>query len=195
MKFLIVAAFSLATAMAHADTGDWYLRVGGHNVNPKSDNHSIVEVDSATMATFSVSYFFQPQLAVEVLAALPFKHDIDLVGGGRVAETKHLPPTVSVQYHFAPDGKFSPYVGAGLNATIFFSEDTTGALAGADLELETSYGPAAQLGVDIDVADNWFLNLEARYMDIDTKARLNRSSLGTVEIDPWVFGASVGFKF
>ena len=192
---ILCALLLLVSGTVYADQGDWLVRVGGHHVNPKSDNHDIVEVDSATMVTFNVSYFFRPSWAVEVLAALPFEHDIELVGGGRVGSTKHLPPTVSVQYHFPMNNQsFRPYVGLGLNVTEFFEEDTRGALAGADLELDRSVGLAAQLGVDIDLNENWFVNLDARYFDIDTDADVNGVSIGNVEIDPWAVGLSVGVR-
>src|SRR5688572_22959037 len=138
----LITALTLALgATAQAEDSAWMLRVGGHTVNPKSDNHSVVNVNSATMLTFNLTRMFNAHWGVEVLAALPFEHEIALNSGGKVAETKHLPPTLSLQYHFAPHAKVRPYIGLGVNATIFFSEDTTGALAGNDLSLGTSFGP------------------------------------------------------
>ena len=75
------------------------------------------------------------------------------------------------------------------------NEDTTGALSGTSLSLDPSWGLAGELGVDIDVAPNWFVNGVVSYMDIDTKAKLNGVSLGTVEIDPWVVGINIGTRF
>ncbi len=196
MKTKIIAGLALwlMATTAFAEQGDWLFRVGAHSVMPKSDNHDVVEVDDATMLTFNATYFFQNNWAVEVLAALPFEHDIELVGGGRVASTKHLPPTVSAQYHFRPDARTRPYVGLGVNITEFFEEDTTGALAGADLELDRSVGLAAQIGIDVDITDTVFFNAEVRYFDIETDADLNSASLGTVEIDPWAVGINLGVR-
>ena len=175
---------------------DWIVRLGGHYVDPGSDNHEVVNVDSGESLTFSATYRFAPHWGVELLAALPFEHDVKLnADGTKVAEVKHLPPTLSVQYHFAPESRIRPYIGAGLNATIFFDEETTGPLADNDLSLDTSFGPAAQLGVDIDIGTEWFLGLDARWMDIDTDAELSGASLGTVKIDPWVIGITVGRRF
>lgn len=185
----------LLAAGAWAEQGDWLLRLGAHAVNPKSDNHAVVDVDAATMLTFNVTWFVQRQLAVELLAALPFEHDINLVGGGRVGRTRHLPPTLSLQYHLRPEQRLRPYVGFGLNVTEFFEEDTRGALAGSDLSLETSVGWAVQVGADFELARSWFANVDLRYFDIDTDARLNGAALGTVEIDPWALGFSLGRKF
>ena len=133
--------------------------------------------------------------ALELLAAYPFKHDIELLDGTKVGSTEHLPPTLSLQYHFMPTEKFQPYLGFGINYTNFFSEKTTGPLTGLDLELGDSWGIALQTGFDVLLSDNVFLNLDVRYIDIDTKARLDGESLGKVEIDPWVFGGHIGFRF
>lgn len=184
------------TCSIPASASDWIVRFGGHYVDPGSDNHEIVNVASGESLTFSATYLFNPNWSVELLAALPFKHDIKLnAGGARVAEVKHLPPTVSVQYHFAPGSRIRPYVGAGLNATLFFDEKTTGALAGEKLSLDTSFGLVAQLGVDIDIGTAWFLGLDARWIDIDTDAKLSGTNIGSVEIDPWVIGLTVGRRF
>ncbi len=189
----------VAAAPAFAEAGDWLVRFGGSTVMPKSDNNDTVEVDDGTMVTFNATYFFTDRWAVEVLAALPFEHDIDLDGGSRVGSTKHLPPTVSAQYHFMPGNNVRPYVGLGVNWTEFFEEDTTGALEGVDLELDRSVGLAAQVGLDIDINEAWFVNAEVRYIDIDTDPTVtlpsgDRLEIGDVEIDPWLLGINVGFR-
>ncbi|NEK92069.1 MAG: OmpW family protein, partial [Xanthomonas euvesicatoria] len=98
-------------------------------------------------------YFIADNLGIEVLAALPFEHDIALRGLGRVGSTKHLPPVISLQYHFNSQGRLSPFVGAGINYTRFFSTDTRGALAGSELELDDSWGLALHAGVDYKLSD------------------------------------------
>ncbi len=199
MKTVLCTAALLTTAAANTamamDQGDWLLRAGASYVNPKSNNHELVSVDSATSFTFNISYFMTDAWAVELLAAWPFKHDIDLDDGTKVADTKHLPPTLSIQYHWAPQSTFQPYVGVGLNFTTFFSEDTTGPLEGTDLSLGNSWGLAGEVGADIMLNDSWFLNLSVRYIDIETKAKLDGESIGKVKISPWVYGGNVGFRF
>ena len=190
----LMGAFTVNTAAAF-DQGDWLVRFGVSNVDPKSDNSPVVSVDSATSATVNFSYMMTNHWAVEVLAAYPFEHDISLVNGPKVGSTKHLPPTVSLQYHFMPDATFQPYVGFGVNYTMFFSEKTTGPLQGANLDLDDSWGLAGEVGADFMLGDKWFLNLNFRYVDIDTKAKVNGDSLGTVSIDPYVYGAHVGLRF
>ena len=197
LLFLAVLAVSAGAQSASAyEPGDWIVRVGVGNVDPKSDNGDIASVDSGTTLVFNGTYMFTSQVGLEVLAALPFSHDIELASNGaKVGETKHLPPTVSLQYRFPTDGAFKPYVGVGLNYTIFFDEETTGALAGADLELDDSFGIAGQLGFDYDLTDTLFLNLDARWINIETDAEVDGAALETVEIDPMVYSLTVGWVF
>ncbi len=190
-----VLALVLSASAGAREAGTWIGRVGITTVYPKSNNSEIVDVESGTSLNLNAVYFFSENWAIDVLAAWPFGHDIELKDGTEVGDTDHLPPTVSIQYHFNPAARFYPYVGVGVNYTRFFSEDTTGPLAGADLSLDDSFGLAVQLGADWQLNENWFLNVDARWMDIDTEAKLDGVSIGDVEIDPVVYGISLGYKF
>jgi outer membrane protein len=195
----LLAGIALSVGFAGTATafepGDWLIRAGASYVNPISDNSEIVSVESATSMTFNVSYMMTDVWALELLAAYPFKHDIELLDGTKVASTKQLPPTLSIQYHFNPTEKFQPYLGLGINYTNFFSTKTTGPLVDSELSLDDSWGLAGQIGFDMLLNDDWFFNLDARYLGIDTKATLDDASLGKVEIDPWVFGVHIGYRF
>lgn len=201
--FLVTIAFVALVLSAAANAyekGDWKVRVGAGMVDPDSSNGDVggaaVDVDSGSTLVFNGTYFFTPNVALEVLAALPFSHDVNLEGAGQVAEIKHLPPTFSLQYYFDTGNKFHPYVGAGLNWTIFFDEDTEGALAGADLDLDDSFGLAAQLGADIEINESMFVNFDFRWMDIDSDAEVSPLGLEfDVEVDPFVYSLTFGWKF
>ena len=206
MKFR-TSALALALVLGGAATpalaqsaGTWTVGIGAHQVNPKSDNGTLaggtlpVEVESNIRPTFTGEYFVADNLGIEVLASLPFKHDIAIDGLGTVGEAKHLPPTVSLQYHFG-QGKVKPFVGAGVNYTKFFSEETSGALEGTDLELSASWGLAAHAGVDFKVGDKGAIRVDARWIDIDSDVSVEGQDLGTVNIDPLVYGAAYVFSF
>ncbi|WP_460709173.1 OmpW/AlkL family protein [Lysobacter terrae] len=188
----------LATAAVPAfaqSAGTWTVGVGVHQVDPKSDSGiDGLDVGSNVRPTITGEYFVADNLGIEVLAALPFEHDID-VGGATVGSTKQLPPTVSLQYHFNSTGTVSPFIGAGLNYTTFFSEDTKGALQGSELKLDDSWGLAAHAGLDFAVGEKGAIRVDVRWIDIDTEASVNGAKLGTVEIDPLVYGAAYVFKF
>ena len=197
---LAVAGLYLQPISAVAAKGDWLLRGGVGLVDPKSDNLTLaddseLQVDNGVSATFEGTYLFAEHLGVELMAAWPFSHDVQIDGvSGDVASVDQLPPTLSLQYHFNPNGRFRPYVGAGLSYTLFSNEETKGALDGNSLKLDDSWGPAAQIGADIGINENWFVNLAVRYIDIDTDASLDGDDIGTIEIDPFIYQAQVGYR-
>lgn len=189
----------LATSQAH-EAGDWLLKVGVTNVSPKSNNGSLangtvdLDVKSSTRPSFSITYMATKNIGVELLGALPFKHSLNS-NLGHIGETKQLPPTLSLQYHFLPDNTIQPYVGVGLNYTHFFSTKAGGALASNDLKIKNSWGLAAQVGVDISLNKNWFLNADVRYINIRPDVHLNGQSIGKAKINPWVTTVGVGYRF
>jgi outer membrane protein len=201
LSALALAAATIAAPAMAQSKGDWTVSAGAHQVSPTSDNGSLaggtlaVDVGNDIKPTITAEYFIADNLGVEVLAALPFKHDINIAGLGRVGSTKHLPPVVTLQYHFNSAGKVSPFLGAGVNFTTFFSEETSGALAGSDLKLSNSWGLAAHAGVDIKISDSGALRIDARWADIDTKVKLDRAPIGTVNIDPLVYGVAYVHAF
>jgi len=201
----LAAAMALAAAPAMAQSkGDWTLGVGVHAVDPKSDAGDLngsalglgalsTKVDSDVKPTVTFEYFVADNVGIEVLAALPFKHEVSIDGIGKVGETKQLPPVVSLQYHFANSTKVTPFVGLGVNYTKFFSTDSKGALEGTKLKLEDSWGLAAHAGLDFAVSDKGALRVDLRWADIEVK--VNGNSLGTAKIDPLVYGVAYVFKF
>ena len=194
------AALLTTTPVLAQEAGDWTFGLGAHVVSPKSDNGRLAggtldaDVGDDWSPTFTGEYFIRDKWGIEILASLPFRHDIEL-NGAKAGSTKHLPPTLSLQYHFTGSDKVKPFIGAGVNYTIFFSQDTTGPLAGADLELDNSWGLAAHAGVDFAVADDKWLRLDARWIDIDTDVKVNGAGVGTVNIDPMVYGAAFVWQF
>lgn len=191
-----IAIAGLCAPVYAQEAGDWLFRAGAYAVSPKSDNTAIADVEDGYSLGFNGTYFVTERFAVELLASLPFTHDIELkADGSKVGEVKHLPPTLSAQYHFPVSDSVRMYAGAGVNWTLFFEEDTTGALDGTKLELDDSVGLALQLGADFNVNNRIFINAEARYIDIESDAELDGVEFATVEIDPWVFGLNLGWRF
>ena len=205
----LCAALALTTANVMAvEKGDWLIRAGATNINPDDDNGDLnlwkidpelptseVDVDDAWGFTFNISYFLTNNIAVELLAAAPYEHDFDVLVAPDLTlsgSTKHLPPTLSVQYHFNPAGKFKPYIGAGVNWTIFFDEDLD---AGLNVDLDDSFGLAGQVGVDVMFNDHRFGNFDIRYIQIESDIEVAGVGVGTVDINPWLFGVNVGYKF
>jgi outer membrane protein len=209
------AVFASTSALAY-EKGDMMLRVGAAGVYPTGESDSLdavpggkVEADSAWSLGITFTYMLTDQLGLGVLGAWPFEHDIDpkgnlkaVTGSGSVGETKQLPPTVTLQWHFPTGSSFHPYVGAGVNYTYFFDEDTKGALGdtGADLDIDDSWGLAAEVGLDYELQNEWLLSGQIWYISIEPEAKVTGGTLALdekidVEIDPWVFMLSAGKKF
>lgn len=206
MKRMILAAVALALVTSAAiaengrEAGQWFVRAGVGAVFPKSNNLTVpgvgtVDVDEAYAITLTGGYMITDWLGIELLASTPWTHDVNLKGVGKIGETKQLPPTLSLQWYTPNIGRIQPYVGVGINWTIFFDEKTEGALAGTRLNLDDSVGVAPQVGVDFNVNENWMINADVRWANIETDATVDGSDIGEVKIDPWVVSFNVGYRF
>ncbi|MGM0563271.1 MAG: OmpW/AlkL family protein [Pseudomonadota bacterium] len=211
----IGASLSLSATNAFAQEGDFILRVGAAHVSPNDDSSNVlgtddgVSVDAGTSLGFSGTWMLKDNWGVEVLASLPFTHDINGTGsldGIAIGETKHLPPTVSMQYYpNSGSDSFSPYVGLGLNYTLFFDEKADSELKTAlgtndvKLDLDDSVGLAAQVGADWKISDNLYFNAALWYIDIETDADVvvDGATATTVDvgIDPVVAMMGIARRF
>lgn len=199
LPLLVVAALAAgAICSAHATEQPWLLRFGAHVINPTSGNGHLAgmktSIDSDTEPTASLEYLVTPSWGVDLLAALPYKHDIKL-DGQLAASTKQLPPVLGVNYHFLPEAKVSPFVGVGLNYTRFFSTKGKGLLQGASVKIDNSWGAAAHAGVDVQLAPRWLLTADVRWIRIAGDVHVNGSKVGKATVDPWVYGVSFGYRF
>ena len=210
---------SLSTVALANQAGDILIRGGITSINPDSNRSSVfldsgsgfansglqVSVDDDAQLGLNFVYFFNSNWAIELLASTPFDHDIELRSGTTtttLADVKHLPPTLSALYYFDTGSAFKPYVGLGINYTIFFDDRfTDDNLAGgfSDLDLDNSFGYSVQVGADYDLGNNWSVNVSARYIDISTDAtfKVGETTNGTasVDIDPMVYSVMLGYTF
>jgi outer membrane protein len=225
---LLLGAAAAAPAQA-LDTGDWTVRAGLTNIFTESYGSdpvitaatgpipgTAVGPDDAASLGLTVGYAFSPNVGVELLAAWPFKHDVQanatlrgvlqgqgLAGTRKIGEVTQLPPTLSLVYTFQPDSDFRPSVGGGINWFITYDEEVKGDLATAgytDLDIDNSFGLALQAGFDLDVNEDYFLNASVRWIDIDVDAEVTGGALGTINansisIDPVVFSLMLGTTF
>lgn len=197
---LALAALAAAAAPALAqERGDISLGIGLAGVVPESGNGVLagptpIDVDNGYSLQLTGEYFIADNLGIELLAAWPFAHDVD-TGGTRIGEVKHLPPTLSLQYHFTNATKITPFIGAGLNYTTFTESKAVGPLAGNDLDLDDSWGIALHAGLDYKVSDKGALRTDVRWMNIESDVKLNGVDIGKAKINPWVFGVSYVHTF
>lgn len=200
MKKLLIAAAILSTllsgaALAQQTTaeGPWMVRARAvHLDSANGDSTGLgLSMNSKWMPEADVSYFFSPNMALELVLTVPQKQTLtSSVLGADVGTFKHLPPTLLAQYHFPMNG-FKPYVGAGLNYTRFSSANL---LPGVSMDKD-SWGGALQVGVDIALTKGVYLNLDLKKVMIRTDVKLAGAKIGEFKADPLLLGVGLGWRF
>jgi outer membrane protein W/outer membrane protein OmpA-like peptidoglycan-associated protein len=205
--------------------GDWIFRLGWTDVNPQdrnvrvsNDPNAWLVADQGTSLSGTITYMITDNIGTELLLAYPFTHGIDVKGqlqggGGRIGYVDQLPPTLSLQWHFNPDGVIRPYIGVGLNYTMYSSESlkqgNVNSLLGTSgykykLSMNDSFGAAGQVGVDWRLSEHWLLNTEIRYIGISSKGKVSyndgeggtgKLNLGSVDINPLVYTVGFGYRW
>ncbi|MDM0014277.1 OmpW family outer membrane protein [Variovorax sp. J22P168] len=196
-------------AAAQEAQGNWLVRARAVRIDTANKSDPIpslavpadaITVSNKTIPEIDISYFFTPNIAAELVLTVPQKHTVTveqsaLGGPVDIGTFKQLPPTLMLQYHFMPEATIRPYVGAGLNYTrisgVNLFVPTVGAL---DLK-QNSYGLALGAGIDIAIAKNVFLNFDVKKVQMRTDVTRLGQTLSTVKVDPWLFGAGVGYRF
>ncbi len=220
LTLAVLSSLSITAAAADYKSGDIIIRGGATMVSPDSgkaviylggeDSEMSLTVADNMQIGLNFVYFYDNNWAVELLAATPFTHDVTIqdpngvlgVDGAKLAEVSQLPPTLSALYYFDTSSKFKPYVGAGINYTIFFDEEfesTPESLGLTDLELDGSFGLSFQVGADYQIDEKWHINASARYISIESEATFDVAgdNIGkaNVDVDPMVYSIMLGYKF
>ncbi len=202
MKSLVLpvalAAGLLSSAPLQAQEGPWMVRLRAVSLQPadKSDAApgipaDAIHVSSKTIPEVDFSYFFTKNLAAELVLTVPQEHDVTLAGT-KIGTFKELPPTLLAQWHFLPGQTVDPYVGLGANLTLI--SDVKLADGALDLD-KSSLGPAVQVGADIRVAKQCFINLDVKYVQIRSDVKAGGAKVTTVKVDPMLYGVGVGYRF
>ncbi len=212
LALITVSGGIFYTPVCAADSGDWLVRLRALRVSPNDNSDAVstipgssVSVDSDNTVELDFTYFITRKLGIEAILGTS-KHNIygegSIKGLGKIANVRTLPPTFTLQYHFEPDEMIRPYAGIGINYTKFYDQNSTSSLEGAlgptSVNLDDSWGLSGQIGVDVMLNEDWFINFDAKYIRINTTATIN--SGGTVrnvnvDINPWFLGVGVGKQF
>lgn len=187
-----VFAALLATPIA-ANAQNWMIGARALYVDPDvSTSINGLGVDAAWWAELDITYFFTKNIAAELIAAAN-KHEVTL-NGASLGKVGVLPPTLTLQYHFTDLGAWKPYLGAGVNYTYFYDDE----LANNTLHIKnSSWGGALQAGMDYEFAKNWYFNADVKYVWMSTDVIVNATgaTLGSLDINPWIFGLGVRYRF
>lgn len=198
MKKRVIAAALLGSVLCssafaqQAADGSWLVRVRAlHLDSSNGDSTGLgLSANDKWMPDVDVSYFFTKNIAAELVLSVPQKHTLS-AGTKPIGSFKHLPPTLTAQYHFTDLGAFKPYVGAGINYTRLSSVNLPAGIT-AD---RNSFGAAFQVGVDIPVAKNTYLNFDIKKVYIRTDVAAAGKTVGTFRVDPVLVGVGLGWRF
>lgn len=208
---VLLGTTALSTAPAAAEeagftgksAGDFMIRLRGIGVIPDEDSSISVigghaRASNEAVPEIDFSYFITDNIALELIAATS-KHDVSArgtsLGSVDLGDVYILPPTLTVQYHPLPKSRFSPYVGAGVNYTIFYNEDASGGTV-TDIDYDDSFGWALQAGLDVAIDNHWYANVDVKKLFLDTDVKLNGGAIrADVDLDPWIVGAGIGYRF
>jgi outer membrane protein len=194
-----LSALGFVMGNALAQESPWQVRVRADYLKPANKSDAVggigasdtLHINGKTIPELDISYFFTPNWAAELVLTYPQEQDVSL-DGKKIGTFKHLPPTLTLQYHFLPQATFSPYLGAGLNYTRISSVDLLNGAASLDKD---SWGLALQAGLDYKLDKNWSLNLDLKKLQIRSDVYAGGQKISRVKIDPWLMGVGVGYRF
>lgn len=203
---LLCSTFALPAVAA--DEGPWLVRARALRMDTANESDPIpslavpsdaIHVSNKTFPEVDITYFFARHWAAELVLTYPQKHDVTVtqsaVGSANIGSFKHLPPTLSVQYHFLPDGDLRPYVGVGLNYTRIMSVNLSVPTVGS-LQLEKdSVGVAYGAGFDWKVAKSTFVNFDIKKVAIESDVLLGGNKVSRVKVDPTLVSVGLGWRF
>lgn len=197
-KLLALALSLLAASPAWAAPGDWLVRGRVIMVDPKVSTSGALSsldigVDRQFVPELDFTYMATEHLGAELILGTA-RHKVTSFGDS-LGHVSHLPPTLTLQYHFAPQATIRPYAGVGLNYTRFYSDDLQAGASKLDVD-KNSVGGSLQVGTDIALNKDWFLNLDMKKLYIKTGVKTQGGTdLGTLHVDPLVFGVGIGTHF
>jgi len=210
-KALLIIMIAMMAIPAAAESGDWIVRLRGIQIDPNDSSEQIgdtgseVGVDSQFTLEIDVTYMLSRSFGLEIIAATA-RHDLSAAGGALngadLGSVKVLPPTLTLQWYIIPEGLLNFYVGVGVNWTYFYSYDLSQDLADlgvTDIEFGNSFGFAFDGGVNVNLGEHFLINADIKYILLSTDADImvGNDLLDSVhvDIDPWVFGLGVGYRF
>ncbi|MCI5050216.1 MAG: outer membrane beta-barrel protein [Rickettsiales bacterium] len=170
------------------------------NLSPDESSSTNIGGDVTASDAFApeldFTYFFTDHIAAELIAATT-KHDMGAantaLGNLDLGHVWALPPTLTAQYHFNPHGQVRPYVGAGLGYVVWYNE-SSGQVNDIDYDNGISY--ALQAGIDIGLNDHWAVNADIKKLWHNVDASINSGAVtADVDLDPWVFGVGIAYRF
>ncbi|MCA1969756.1 unnamed protein product [Ciceribacter sp. T2.26MG-112.2] len=194
----------LADAPIAAAQSPWQVRLRALGVISNNEGEvdgiagSDLSYSDTVIPELDITYYFTDNIAAELILGTTYANvwgEGSITGLGKIGRTWILPPTLTLQYHFTDFGAFKPYVGAGLNYTIFYNEEGANA---DDLDIDNAFGVAVQAGFDYMIDQHWGVNFDVKkiFLEPDFTATVGGADVdGKAKLDPWLIGAGVTYRF
>lgn len=198
-SLVLAVVAALSSSLACAEESPWLIRFRVADLSPDTSSSAevlpadVIDVSDKTIPDININYFFTDSVSLELVLTVPQEHDVT-VGDTKIGTFKHLPPTLSLGYHFNTGGDFRPYVRAGVNYTLLMDEDMD--VGGAPVTLENdSIGFAYGAGFDWKLGSNWVLNADVKKIAIATDVFLAGTKVAELDVDPLLVGVGLGYRF
>jgi len=195
MKKLIAttAVCALLSGAAIAQEGPWLVRIRavGLDMANKDATGLGLTVNNKTIPEVDATYFFNKNVAAELVLTVPQKQTVSS-NAVSIGSFKHLPPTITLQWHFDGNANLKPYVGAGINYTHISKVDLSAANASLDSH---SWGTALQAGVDFPIDKNLSFNIDLKKVYLQSNVYVGGVDQGVLKLNPLLIGAGLGYRF
>ena len=197
MKKLILttAVCALLSGAAFAEQSPWIVRARavGLDISNKDSTGLGLNVNNKTIPEIDISYFINKNVAVELILTVPQKQTVNSTAlGTDIGTFKHLPPVITLQYHFDNFADFKPYVGAGLNYTQITQVNLLD--GGANINSH-SWGGALQAGIDFPIDKNLSFNIDIKKLSLKTDVFVGGANRGVLKLDPTLIGVGLGYRY
>lgn len=203
LRLVMIAVLVTSTPVEAKDKGDILIRLRGLAFMPDVGGTTEqfggnADVDTTFIPELDISYFFTEHIAAELVLATTknqVKVNDSTIGDLDLGTVRLLPPVLTLQYHFLPKGKYSPYLGAGINGTLFFDGDSGTRFSDVDYTHEIGY--ALQAGLDVKVDDRWSVNIDVKKVFVSTDISVNGgvATAPDTDLDPLIIGVGFGYRF
>jgi len=179
------AAVAREVPTTRASEGPWLL---GFFVNYAQDNGN---ASGGASAAVTGEYFITDHVAAALALTVPRTHSFEVPGTAAAAahraSARLQSSAVTFKYYFAPEDRWDPYLGAGVDVTALYE---VSGVAGLD---RVTAGPIAEAGINLRLDRHWMLNAAASWAQVQPAAGAMPSR--DIRLDPLQFDCGFVYRF